>query len=79
MSIEAANAFRSQVDQSDELKGQLQQLRDVTHESLAQFAREQGYDVSAEDLATLADDMELSEWEMTCVAGGSSPLAGFLK
>jgi hypothetical protein len=44
----------------------------MSPDAIAKLAREHGHDVTADDVRdTLTADVELSEWELSCVDGGS--------
>jgi predicted ribosomally synthesized peptide with nif11-like leader len=77
MSIQAAQAFRQEVNQNPELQalvGTHIQAGGINAEALAALAREHGHDVSTDDvIATLsAANDELSDFEMDLVAGGTT-------
>ena len=72
MSAERAVEFLAEAGQNSSLQERLQQVK--TPEDVLQIAREQGYEISAEDmqLATQAANSseELSEEDLEAVAGG---------
>ena len=74
MSAERAVEFLAEAGQNSSLQERLQQVK--TPEDVLQIAREQGYEISAEDMqvATQAvnSSEELSEEDLEAVAGGIS-------
>ena len=75
MSLEAARAFRQQVNASASLREQVSSMP-ATTESLARLAVEHGHDVTPEDIERLMSDAELNSWELELVSGGMGGKAG---
>ena len=68
MSVESAKAFIEKVKADEDFKNKLGQLKDG--QERANYAKESGFDFTAEDLAKAKEEQGLSDEELDGVAGG---------
>ncbi len=68
MSIESAKAFIEKVKTDEDFKSKLAQLQDG--QARLDFAKEAGFDFSADEIAKAKAEQGLSDEELDSVAGG---------
>ncbi len=68
MSIESAKAFIEKVKTDEDFKNKLEQLENG--QARLDFAKAQGFDFSADDIAKVREEQGLTDEELDGVAGG---------